>query len=114
MTSKNSGTGARAQHRVQMRKTGIGGSPVRVIGRLAERQPLTMREPIDDTKPCNGFVSAQAAVTRAKGIAVNVSCMTLRGLLSLHLRANVLGDNLSGSRADRRPAEGGGMAGERP
>jgi hypothetical protein len=55
--------------RYNRRKTaGVGRIAARVIEQLIVQEPLTMRELIDDTKPCRGFASAQSA-TRAKGIA---------------------------------------------
>jgi Zn ribbon nucleic-acid-binding protein/transposase-like protein len=46
------------------RKTnGVGRIAARVIEQLVARGPLTMRELIDDTKPCRWFASTQAAAT---------------------------------------------------
>ena len=48
--------------RYNRRKTaGVGRIAARVIEQLIVQEPLTMRELIDDTKPCRWFLSAQAA-----------------------------------------------------
>jgi transposase-like protein len=47
--------------RYNRRKTvGVGRIAARVIEQLVVRKPLTLRELIDDTKPCRWFASAQA------------------------------------------------------
>ena len=40
--------------------TGIAYAPLRVIEQLVVREPMTMRQLIDETKPCRWFASTQA------------------------------------------------------